>query len=152
MTSRLNYIQLVKGTKEEHEEKGFSFDGEFYVWDYRYYDRKYVEESLFLEYNIVKDYFRYRLLFQPSWTSIKIFFEALQDASTWHSGMFVSFSTTLTLPNETFFICEDVQAFSVWKKDAKDASRFHGYCYLDFFPRGMHFFLLLTLSNRLRTE
>ena len=54
--------------------------------------------------------------------------------------MFVSFSITLTLPNETFLICEDVQAFSVWEKDAKDASGFVGYCYLDLFLRGMYFF------------
>ena len=67
-------------------------------------------------------------------------FEVIQDASTWHPGMFVSFSITLTLPNETFLICEDVQAFSVWEKDAKDASGFVGYCYLDLFPRGMYFF------------
>jgi hypothetical protein len=41
-------------------------------------------------------------------------------------------------PNDILF--EDVQAFSVWEKNAKDASGFIGYCYLDLFPRGMHFF------------
>ena len=25
---------------KEHEEKGFSFDVEFYVWDYRHYDQQ----------------------------------------------------------------------------------------------------------------
>ena len=64
-------------------------------------------------------------------------FETIQNASTWHPGMFVSFSITLNL---NLMILEDVQAFSVWEKDAKDASGFVGYCYLDLFPRGMHFF------------
>jgi len=41
-------------------------------------------------------------------------FEEIQNASKWHP---------------------DVQAFSVWEKDAKDASGFVGYCYLDLFPR-----------------
>jgi hypothetical protein len=49
-------------------------------------------------------------------------------------------------PSDTFLIFEDVQAFSVWEKDAKDASGFVGYCYLDLFPRGMHFSPSLTLS------
>ena len=31
---------------EEHKAKGLPFDGEFYIWDYRYYDRKYVEKLL----------------------------------------------------------------------------------------------------------
>jgi Zn-dependent oligopeptidase len=30
----------------------------------------------------------------------------------------------------------DVQQFAVWEKDAKDASGFVGYCYLDLYPRG----------------
>ena len=60
----------------------------------------------------------------------------------------VCFSMTLlTLRNETFLICEDVQAFSVWEKDCKDSSDFVGYCYLDLFPRGMHFFLSSTLHS-----
>ena len=44
-----------------------------------------------------------------------------------------------TLSEETVVVCEEVQAFAVWEKDAKDESGFVGYCYLDLFPRGMHF-------------
>lgn len=33
------------------------FDGEFYLWDYRYYDRKFIEESLGLDDQLVKEYF-----------------------------------------------------------------------------------------------
>ncbi len=43
--------------QEEHNEKGLPFDGEFYVWDYRYYDRKYIEKSLDLDDTLVKEYF-----------------------------------------------------------------------------------------------
>ena len=40
----------------------------------------------------------------------------------------------------------DVQMFAVWEKDAKDASGFVGYCYLDLFPRGLSFLVHSILS------
>ena len=48
---------LLALKKEEHEEKGLPFDGEFYLWDYRYYDRKFIERSLDLDDMLVKEYF-----------------------------------------------------------------------------------------------
>lgn len=60
--------------KEEHQERGYPFDNEFYLWDYRfdsnthrvfkivliwnrYYDRKFVERTLDLDDSLVKEYF-----------------------------------------------------------------------------------------------
>lgn len=48
---------LLTLKKAEHEKLGLPFDGEFYIWDYRYYDRKYIEESLDLDDMKVKEYF-----------------------------------------------------------------------------------------------
>jgi len=48
---------LLAIKKKEYEEKGLAFDGQFYIWDYRYYDRKYTEESLDLDDSLVKEYF-----------------------------------------------------------------------------------------------
>jgi Zn-dependent oligopeptidase len=48
---------LLALKKNEHEEKGLPFDGEFYIWDYRYYDRKFVETTLDLDDMLVKEYF-----------------------------------------------------------------------------------------------
>lgn len=48
---------LLALKKEEHDEKGLPFDGEFYLWDYRYYDRKFIERSLNLDDSLVKEYF-----------------------------------------------------------------------------------------------
>ncbi len=42
---------------EEHAKKGLPFDGEFYLWDYRYYDRVFIERSLNLDDSLVKEYF-----------------------------------------------------------------------------------------------
>lgn len=48
---------LLALKKKEHEKLGLPFDGEFYIWDYRYYDRKYIEETLDLDDMKVKEYF-----------------------------------------------------------------------------------------------
>jgi Zn-dependent oligopeptidase len=49
--------RLLVMKKEEHEKQGLPFDGEFYLWDYRYYDRKYIEKTLDLDDSLVKEYF-----------------------------------------------------------------------------------------------
>ncbi|KAG6850281.1 hypothetical protein H0H93_015538 [Arthromyces matolae] len=108
---------LLALKKKEHEEKGLPFDGEFYIWDYRYYDRKFTEETLELDDMLVKEYFPVDVVV-PAILSIYqnllgVKFESIE-ASTWHP---------------------EVQRFSVWEKDAKDESGFIGYCYLDLFPR-----------------
>ena len=131
---------LLAIKKKEHEEKGLAFDGEFYIWDYRYYDRKYIEQSLDLDESLVKEYFPVSVVV-PAILNIYqnllgVRFEEIKDASTWHPGKFLLFSIGLNISQGT---CEDVQAFSVWEKDAKDASDFVGYCYLDLLPRGMYF-------------
>ncbi|KAL0067865.1 metalloendopeptidase [Marasmius tenuissimus] len=109
---------LLALKKKEHEEAGLPFDGEFYIWDYRYYDRKYIENSLDLDDMLVKEYFP---VLQVVPTILEIYqnllgvrFEEIKDGSTWHP---------------------DVQQFAVWEKDAKDESGFIGYCYLDLYPR-----------------
>ncbi|KAG5349533.1 hypothetical protein C0989_003290 [Termitomyces sp. Mn162] len=108
---------LLALKKKEHEEKGIPFNGEFYIWDYRYYDRKYTEETLELDDMLVKEYFPVDVVV-PAILAIyqnllNVRFEAFQ-GSTWHP---------------------EVQQFTVWEKDAKDESGFIGFCYLDLFPR-----------------
>jgi Zn-dependent oligopeptidase len=105
--------------KKEHESRNLPFDDQFYLWDYRYYDRKYIEETLDLDDSLVKEYFPVSVVV-PSILSIYqnllgVKFEEAKDVSKWHP---------------------DVQVFSVWDKDAKDSSGFIGWCYLDLFPRG----------------
>ncbi|EKM79421.1 hypothetical protein AGABI1DRAFT_113982 [Agaricus bisporus var. burnettii JB137-S8] len=108
---------LLAMKKKEHEQKGYPFDGEFYIWDYRYYDRKYIEETLDLDDMLVKEYFPVSVVVP---TILQIYQDMLSvkfieiETSTWHP---------------------DVQKFAVWEKGAKDESGFIGYCYLDLFPR-----------------
>ena len=117
---------------EEHKAEGYPFDGEFYLWDYRYYDRKFIEASLALDDALVKEYFPVSVVVP---TILEIYqnllgvrFEKL-DGETWHP---------------------EVQMFAVWEDGAKDESGFVGYCYLDLFPRGTSLrSILLCLSLNL---
>lgn len=80
---------LLEMKKKEHETKGLPFDGQFYIWDYRYYDRKYIEEHLNLDDMLVKEYFPvsvvvpailsiYQSLLGVRFVEIK--------GTTWHQG------------------------------------------------------------------
>ncbi|KAM0786272.1 hypothetical protein ACM66B_001752 [Microbotryomycetes sp. NB124-2] len=48
---------LLALKKEEHEKRGWPVDGEFKLWDYRYYDRLYTEKTLNVDENKVAEYF-----------------------------------------------------------------------------------------------
>jgi hypothetical protein len=75
--------------KKEHDEEGLPFDGEFYVWDYRYYDRKYIETSLDLDDMLVKEYFPVSVVVP---TILEIYQKLLGvrfqkiEGETWHPG------------------------------------------------------------------
>lgn len=110
--------ELVAFKKKECEEKSLPFDGQFYNWDYRYYNRKYVEDTCGLDDQLVKEYFPVSVVV-PKVLHIYqgllgVRFEEVKGDSAWHP---------------------DVQLFEVWEKDAKDHTGFVGYCYLDLFPR-----------------
>ncbi|KAI8969619.1 Metalloprotease [Trametes punicea] len=114
LNDRLNLLALKK---KEHEEKCYPFDGELYVWDYNYYSRKFVAQSLSLDSELLKEYF-------PVSHVVSVTLEIYQhllgvqfvqaEGETWHP---------------------DVQLFAVWEKDASGKSGFIGYCYLDLYPR-----------------
>ncbi|KAH7927637.1 zincin [Leucogyrophana mollusca] len=109
---------LLALKKEEHEKRGLPFDGEFYIWDYRYYDRIYIEKTLSLDDSLVKEYFPVSVVV-PTILSIYqnllgVKFVEIKDDDIWHP---------------------EVQKFAVWEANAKDESDFVGYCYLDLFPR-----------------
>lgn len=108
---------LLAMKKIEHEKLGLPFDGKFYLWDYRYYDRQFLEQNLDLDDAKVKEYFPVSFVIEAVLaiyqTLLSVKFQPV-DTELWHP---------------------DAQMFSVWEKDAKDESGFVGYCHLDLFPR-----------------
>lgn len=138
---------LLALKKEEHAEKGHPFDGEFYVWDYRYYDRKFIEKSLDLDDSLVKEYFPVTVVV-PSILDIyqrllSVRFVPLE-TTTWHPGVNPK---VLERSQSINLLCTDVKAYSVWKADAKDESGFVGYTYLDLYPRGRSRYLFKGASS-----
>lgn len=49
--------ELLELKRAEHERRGLAPDDKFNLWDYRYYDRVFVEKALDLDDNLVKEYF-----------------------------------------------------------------------------------------------
>jgi metallopeptidase MepB len=111
---------LLALKKEEHLKRGLLFDDTFYIWDYRYYDRLFVERNLDLDDSLVKEYF-------PVSVVVPAILNIYQDLLGVKFVEFTGDSRNVWHP--------EVQQFSVWEKDAKDESGFLGYCYLDLFPR-----------------
>lgn len=83
---------LLELKKKDYEKLGLPYDGELNIWDYRYYDRKYTEESLDLDDTLVKEYFPvavvvpailqiYQDLLGVKFVSVK--------GDLWHPGMYV---------------------------------------------------------------
>jgi Zn-dependent oligopeptidase len=86
-----NKETLLAMKKEEHDANSLPFDRELNNWDYRYYDRKYVETSLSLDASLVKEYFPVSVVvpeilgIYQNLLSIK-FVELKGDK--WHPGLF----------------------------------------------------------------
>ncbi|KAG8907513.1 hypothetical protein FRB99_003886 [Tulasnella sp. 403] len=109
---------LLAMKKDEHAKNGFDYDGKFYIWDYRYYDRLFVEKTLSLDDAKVKEYFPVDVVVPAI---LKIYqdllgvaFVEVKEPDVWHP---------------------EVRLFQVWNQGAKDERDFLGYTYLDLFPR-----------------
>ncbi|CAE6466814.1 unnamed protein product [Rhizoctonia solani] len=108
---------LLKLKEKEHAKLGLPYDGEFYLWDYRYYDRLFIEESLSLDDALVKEYFPVDVIV-PAILEIYqglmgVEFQEVK-GNLWHS---------------------EVQQFTVWNANPKSKDDFLGWAYLDLFPR-----------------
>lgn len=114
----IEHGRLLKLKADELKATGEPFDGELYQWDYRYYDRLYVEKTLSLDDALVKEYFPVDTvvpaILEIYQDLLRVRFHEVKDENKWHP---------------------DAQMFAVWAADAKDESGFMGYCYLDLFPR-----------------
>ncbi|CEL52913.1 metallopeptidase MepB [Rhizoctonia solani AG-1 IB] len=108
---------LLKLKEKEHSKLGLPYDGQFYIWDYRYYDRVFVEESLSLDDALVKEYF-------PVDVVVPTILEIYQDLL---GVEFQEVKGNLWHP--------EVQQFAVWNANAKTKEDFLGWAYLDLFPR-----------------
>ncbi len=126
-------IQTLKDLKEQDlkgrgDEK--TFDGHYYLWDHRFYDRLLLQKDYSLDQQTIAEYF-------PLQTTIV---GMLQIFEKLFGLVFVEISgkerdeVAESGKGGDIVWHDDVQVFSVWD-DEGEGSGFVGYLYLDLFPR-----------------
>lgn len=130
--------KLLQIKKEECEANGLAFDGKLALWDYRYYDRLYVEKACSLDEELVKEYFPVAVVV-PAVLEIyrqllNVEFEQVpkdQGGKTWHEGASSRLDTNKADRRGT-----DAEMYAVWDGGEGDKKgEFLGYMHLDLFPR-----------------
>jgi metallopeptidase MepB len=124
-------IKTLKEMKRQDlASSGADFDGRYYLWDHRFYDRMMEEKDYQLDQQLISEYF-------PLQTTIQ---GMLQIFEQLFGLVFVEIvgndrdSVAPTGKGDDIVWHEEVQVFSVWD-DEGEGSGFVGYLYLDLFPR-----------------
>ncbi|KAI1334447.1 peptidase family M3 [Xylariaceae sp. FL0016] len=121
---------LLELKKKDEESRGLTPDGNYYLWDHRFYDRMMVEQEYNIDENKIAEYFPLSSTVQGmlhifeeifGLTFVKLDTEERQKLSP-------------TGKAEDIAWHEDVIIFSVWN-DASEGDSFVGYLYLDLHPR-----------------
>ncbi|KAI1097683.1 Metalloprotease [Jackrogersella minutella] len=121
---------LLELKKKDEESRGLKPDGNYYLWDHRFYDRMMVEQ----EYNIdevkIAEYF-------PLQSTVRGMLHIFEEL---FGLVFVELDPddrkrlSPTHKAEDITWHEDVIVFSVWD-DSSEGDKFAGYLYLDLHPR-----------------
>lgn len=127
----LDEIETLKAMKkEDFAARGEEFDGRYYLWDHRFYDRMMEEKDYQLDQQLISEWF-------PLQTTIKGMLEIFEQL---FGLVFVEIvgedrdSVSPSGKGQDIVWHEEVQVFSVWN-DEGEGSGFVGYLYLDLFPR-----------------
>ena len=121
---------LLELKKKDTEARGVPYDGNYYLWDHKFYDRLMIEEEFSIDETKIAEYFPITSTINGM---LKIFEELL------------GFSFVEVTPEDRDAISptgsgkdiawhQDVILFSVWD-DASEGDGFVGYLYLDLHPR-----------------
>ncbi|KAL1987257.1 hypothetical protein VTN96DRAFT_4285 [Rasamsonia emersonii] len=122
--------KLKQLKKEDLESRGETFDGHYYLWDHRFYDRLMLEKEYSLDQQRIAEFF-------PLQTTIRGMLGIFEQL---FGLVFVEITgedrdkVAETGKGNDIVWHEDVQIFSVWD-DEEQGSGFVGYLYLDLFPR-----------------
>ncbi len=122
--------KLLALKKEDTAALGLPFDGNYYLWDHRYYDRLMIEKEYSIDENQIAEYFPLR----PTVAGMLKIFEALFGFVFVELGPEERARISPTGKAEDIVWHEDVIVFSVWD-DASEGEGFVGYLYLDLHPR-----------------
>lgn len=121
---------LLEVKKADLESRGESFDGRYYLWDHRFYDRLLLEKHYSLDQQQIAEYF-------PLQTTIEGMLKIFEELFGLEFVEITGEDRAQLAPSgkgSDIVWHEDVQIFSVWN-DQGEGSGFVGYLYLDLFPR-----------------
>lgn len=121
---------LLALKKADVEARGEPFDGRYYLWDHRFYDRLMLEQHYSLDQQQIAEYF-------PLQTTIAGMLKIFEELFGLEFVEITGEDRAQVAPSgngSDIVWHEDVQIFSVWD-DQGEGSGFVGYLYLDLFPR-----------------
>ena len=116
--------------KDDLSSKGQEYDGNYYVWDHRYYSRIQLERDYQVDQQKIAEYFP----LQTTLAGMLNIFEELLGLKFVEVKGDDRASISPTGNGEDIVWHEDVQLFSVWN-DESEGGGFVGYLYTDMFPR-----------------
>lgn len=127
----LEEIKTLKALKKKDvESRGETFDGRYFLWDHRFYDRMMEEQDYQLDQNLISEWFPLQSTIEGM---LKIFEELFGLVFVEVTGKDRD-SISPTGKGDDIVWHEETQVFSVWD-DEGEGNGFVGYLYLDLFPR-----------------
>lgn len=127
----LEEIKTLKALKKKDvESRGDKFDGRYFLWDHRFYDRMMQEQDYQLDQNLISEWFPLQSTIEGM---LKIFEELFGLVFVEVTGKDRD-SISPTGKGDDIVWHEETQVFSVWD-DEGEGNGFVGYLYLDLFPR-----------------
>lgn len=121
---------LLELKKSDLESRGEPFDGKYYLWDHRFYDRIMVEKEYSIDENKIAEYFP----LQQTVSGMLNIFEKIFGFVFVELNVEDRAKISPTGKGEDVTWHEDVTMFSVWD-DQSEGGGFVGYLYLDMHPR-----------------
>lgn len=121
---------LLELKTQDHKSRGLPFDGNYYLWDHKFYDRLMIEEQYSIDETKIAEYF-------PITSTINgmlQIFEELLGFKFIELKPEARDALSPTGKGEDISWHEDVILFSVWD-DSSEGDGFVGYLYLDLHPR-----------------
>ena len=121
---------LLALKKSDVESRGLSFDGSYYLWDHRFYDRLMIQQEYSVNENKIAEYFP----LQPTVAGMLKIFEKLLGLAFVEITPEDREKLSPSGKGEDVMWHPDVIMFSVWDDDG-EGDGFVGYLYLDLHPR-----------------
>lgn len=122
--------RLLQLKNKDEEARGLKPDGNYYLWDHRFYDRMLIEQDYSIDENKIAEYFP----IQNAIEGMFKIFEELFGLAFVELGKEERARLSPTGKAEDISWHEDVIIYSVWD-DASEGDNFVGYLYLDLHPR-----------------